>query len=195
MTGAIHARPAPSSDPVEAPIWRSLTLDARNTPYAQLVREIDSGQLDLDAPYQRGHVWGPERQRTFIRSLMMGLPTAAIYVNDRDDDGLVVIDGKQRLTAVRRFLADELAVPASWVGTHSHRDIQLLEDIGPGALERDVSFSGLTLSAQRGFTNHTTVSTYWTNFTGPDAVEQEMELFNLLNFGGVAQGDTDLRRD
>jgi len=84
-------------------------------PIDQLARPGRYEELVLDAPYQRGHVWGTERQRNFIKSLTMGLPTGAIFLNRRSiDEPDIVIDGKQRLTAANTWLRGDLPVPADW---------------------------------------------------------------------------------
>jgi hypothetical protein len=72
-------------------------------------------RLDLNPPYQRGSVWGVERKRNLIRSLLMGLPIGAVFLNSRhimQPDR--VVDGKQRIEAILDFLGDGLAVPAEW---------------------------------------------------------------------------------
>ena len=182
----------------DAPIFRSLSLQQTATTYASLVNELRDGELDLDAPYQRGHVWGTDRQVALIRSLTMGLPTAAIYVNERDImQPRVIIDGKQRITAAARWLDGELEVPAAWFPAFApprpgeapdHDPTQILAD--PDA--PNITFAGLTPAGQRLWKNSATVAIYWSKFTGPDAIAQENLLFDLLNFGGVAQGDSDL---
>ena len=42
------------------------------------------------------------------------------------------------------------------------------------------------------WTNHAGVQVYTAHLTGPDAPQREQELFDLINFGGVAQGQSDL---
>jgi hypothetical protein len=136
--------------------------------------------LDLNPSYQRGLVWGAERKRNLIRSLLMGLPINAIYLNSRhimEPDR--VVDGKQRITTILDFLGDRLDVPAEWFAE---------SDLIPAdALGATVGYSDLTLPAQRRFRN-TTVATYQTKLR---TEAEERELFLLINYGGVPQGDVD----
>lgn len=177
-----------TSDDVQ-PIFRALSLTSSSSRYDGLVHDLNLGELDLDAPYQRGHVWNQQRQVNLIRSLTMGLPTAAVYLNRRDVlEPTVVIDGKQRITAVARWLSGDLQVPAEWFPVTS-RGEQLIEPSAVGAPL--LRFVDLTASGQRLWRNAAHVAVYWAEFTGPDAIEREQELFGLINFGGVPQGESD----
>lgn len=175
-----------SKHDTQPPIFRSLTLDQRHTPLETHVYALNRGDLDPSPPYQRGSVWGAERQRNLIWSLVIGLPIGAVFINDRGHPHAdVVIDGKQRLLAVQRWMAGDLAVPASWFPRKGdHPDL-------PNEFEGEtVTYDRLTRSAQRRFLN-TGVAVYRTLFEGPDAEEREHELFDLINYGGVPQGESD----
>jgi len=131
--------------------------------------------MDLNPPYQRGDVWGQIRQRNLIRSILVGIPIPSIIINDRFSanwgNEIAVIDGKQRITAILRFMDGELEVPAEWFGL----------DCGM------TTFPALELRRQRGFKN----------IPIPvcegrlESLESEREVFELVNFGGVPQGMTD----
>ena len=74
----------------------------------------------LDPPYQRGSVWTVEQRRNLIRSILIGLPIGAIAVNDRgwqgaDQPSFAVIDGRQRIEALRAFRDGEFGIPAHWL--------------------------------------------------------------------------------
>lgn len=82
--------------------------------------------LDLDPPYQRGHVWTPEQQSAYVEFCLQGGYTGRdIYFNCSTwmkgfSTPVEVVDGKQRLTAVRGFLAGE--VPAFGHLIHEYDD-------------------------------------------------------------------------
>jgi len=70
--------------------------------------------LDVSPDYQREHVWTVEQRRLYVEYQLQGgeLGTKLIF-NHTDWDGLgdggsfTLVDGKQRLEAVRSFLRDE----------------------------------------------------------------------------------------
>lgn len=156
-----------------------LPLAATNRPIDVIKHWRKSGYLLLDAPYQRGVVWGKKRQRNLIRSLCLGVPIPAIIVNDRfnarwkgeDGHAIAVIDGKQRCTAILRFLDNELDVPGEWFG-----------------LEGPVLLRDLPEAEQRGF--RMTITMPFAEGT-LSTIGQEQEVFDLINFGGLQQGESD----
>lgn len=69
--------------------------------------------LDERPPYQReGSVWPLDKQQLFIDSLLNGFDIPKIYLHDlrgrHPTKVYAVVDGKQRLTTIWRFLNDEL---------------------------------------------------------------------------------------
>ncbi|WP_448215107.1 DUF262 domain-containing protein [Endozoicomonas sp. 2B-B] len=73
-------------------------------------------KYNFDPAYQRDSVWSDEKQSFFIDSLLKNFPIPPIFLHQKidDDTGKTkydVIDGKQRLTSIVRFLKNE--IPAS----------------------------------------------------------------------------------
>ena len=145
----------------------------------------DAPRFDLDQPYQRGVVWGLRRQQNLIKSLLMGIPVPAIVLNDRFGAGFThpgysedrnwsyaIVDGKQRVTALRGFLNSGFSVPAAWWAD------------GAGG---EIFYRDLPVAQQRSFKN-TPILVAEGQF---DTLDAERELFDLLNFGGLAQGEVD----
>lgn len=166
-----------------------LRLSQTARPVDTLLYWSKDSQLLLTPPYQRGDVWGVKRQRNLIRSILLGVPIPSIILNDRfsaawnssrqqavpESECIAVIDGKQRITAILAFLTDELTVPAQWFGFE-------------GSLEAFVHFSDLPLPKQRGFRQ---TPLQMSEGQLPD-LASEIEVFELVNFGGLAQGESDL---
>lgn len=68
-------------------------------------------RFNLDAAYQRGIVWDDAKQSLFINSVVIGIiPTPLIFVdNANNTQGTkTVIDGKQRITSILRFVNNEI---------------------------------------------------------------------------------------
>lgn len=82
-----------------------------------IVEQIDAdpddpestGILVTDPPFQRRTAWNDARQSLFIESLMLGLPIPPLVLAESvtSPGQFYVLDGKQRLTALRRFLLDD----------------------------------------------------------------------------------------
>lgn len=156
---------------------------AESRALSMLVQDRDL--LDIDQPYQRGSVWGVARKQNLIKSLLMGIPVGAIVINDRfqahfthdgyDDDRanrLAIVDGKQRITAIRDFVDGNFSVPGAWFDVDSD----------------SVSFGKLDSATQRAFLRLPIAVAVGKLPT----MAQEEEMFDLINFGGVPQGETDL---
>jgi hypothetical protein len=75
--------------------------------------------LDLDPDFQRGHVWTPEQQISFVEFMLQGgKGSNEIRFNCvgwmRSMQGpFVLVDGKQRIEAARKFMRHDLGVFAS----------------------------------------------------------------------------------
>jgi hypothetical protein len=73
-----------------------------------------SAVLDLDPDFQRAHVWTEQQQTRYVEYILRGgMSSRAIYLNcvgwmHGFKGPYVLVDGKQRLQAVRRFLANEI---------------------------------------------------------------------------------------
>ena len=72
-----------------------------------MLGQISRGNINLDPIFQRRSAWNTTRQSLFIESLVLGLPIPQlILAEDRRKKGsYIVIDGKQRLLAIRAFSA------------------------------------------------------------------------------------------
>lgn len=61
--------------------------------------------LELNPSYQRGVVWSDKESCELIDSVLRGIPLPSIILNQRaGDETLEIVDGKQRLTAILRFI-------------------------------------------------------------------------------------------
>lgn len=91
-------------------------------------RQSDEGAapLDLDPDFQRAHVWTPKQQTEYVEYILKGGTSGReLYFNCTgwmsDYRGpYVIVDGKQRLEAVRRFMRGE--IPAFGVKRHDYTD-------------------------------------------------------------------------
>ena len=64
--------------------------------------------MDLRPFYQRRPRWFPEKQSLLIESFIMNIPVPPVFLYEKDYNSYEVMDGQQRITALRDFYADKL---------------------------------------------------------------------------------------
>lgn len=69
---------------------------------------IDIGSIDISPKYQRRERWSEQEESELIESFIMNIPIPPIYLAEDQYGIYSVIDGKQRLTAIHRFLTNRL---------------------------------------------------------------------------------------
>lgn len=96
--------------------------------------------------YQRGYVWTEEQQKDLIRSIFNRLECGKIIVRRRDHNWVInevksgntnarlfdVVDGKQRLNALKRYFNDELEVDGYYytdLSEYARRKLEMLTPI------------------------------------------------------------------
>jgi hypothetical protein len=74
-----------------------------------MVSQLNRGNIDLNPSFQRRSAWSEVKQSLLIESLILGLPVPQlILAEDKKKKGsYIVIDGKQRLLAIRRFASED----------------------------------------------------------------------------------------
>lgn len=98
---------------------RERTVKTQNVEYDldTLIKRISKGAIKLDPEYQRRHRWTDETSSRLIESLILNIPIPVVFlsqdvdVDDEVDSSIArytVIDGQQRLTAIYRFMKNEL---------------------------------------------------------------------------------------
>lgn len=74
----------------------------------ELKRKYDSNEkrIILDSDFQRESVWKPMQKAELVESILMGLPLPIFYFNQDKLGRLIVIDGRQRLTALFEYMSN-----------------------------------------------------------------------------------------
>lgn len=173
----------------KAPALQSLNLQPSTRSVMHfLPRAGEEDYLELNPPYQRGTVWQVEQRQALFYSLLRGVPVGAVTVNDRfranrraSDAAYAVVDGKQRIETLRLFAADEFAIPADWMG-----DRDVLDEDAEGG----VRWSGLSEVGRRRIQNLPLP----TIEAAVPTIEEEAQLYLLINESGAEQTDADIRR-
>lgn len=74
-----------------------------------IIAQLKRGNINLNPRYQRRNAWDNARKSLFVESLILGLPIPEIILAEEKGKkgSFIVIDGKQRLIAIRQFASDE----------------------------------------------------------------------------------------
>lgn len=80
-----------------------------------LLEQKEEANLDLDPDFQRQHVWTEAQQIAYVEFILSSGNTAKQilfnspgWFSGHGEQHLVIVDGKQRLNAVRQFLSDRI---------------------------------------------------------------------------------------
>lgn len=77
---------------------QTITVDA-------MVERIKHNEIDLSTKFQRKDgLWSDEQQSRMIESILIRFPLPVFYFDGSDNSKWLVIDGLQRLTALKRFM-------------------------------------------------------------------------------------------
>jgi uncharacterized protein DUF262 len=155
-----------------------------------IVQQMRKGRVDLDPKFQRRAAWTDQTKSRFVESAILNYPIPQVVLAERLDrpGQFLVIDGKQRLLALRQFYAgsaedtDEGFEPLRLTG------LTILEEL-KGLDIRDVQNKRADLFDA--FENHTIRTVVIRNWEVEDFL---YTLFLRLNTGSVPLSPQELRQ-
>ncbi len=86
----------------------SLLIRSENRTIYEVIRRINQSNYVMDPDFQRDFVWSETQQSKLVESVVMRIPLPVFYMAEDDQGRMVVVDGLQRLSTFRRFVADGL---------------------------------------------------------------------------------------
>jgi hypothetical protein len=148
---------------------RPLTIDL-------LLSRMREEEIDLAPDFQRkAGIWSNDAQSRLIESMLIKIPLPAFYLDATDEDHWIVVDGLQRLTALRRFA--------------------ITQELKLSGLEFLIQFEGKTFEElPRGFQRRileTQVTGYLIARGTPDEVK--FTIFRRINTGGKPLSPQEIR--
>ena len=93
-------------DEEEAEVGGPIKANADVWPINEFVQRAEDGELNLSPSYQRADVWPTADAQQLIESVLRGIPLPSIILLQDDESSVSfeVVDGKQRLTSILRFM-------------------------------------------------------------------------------------------
>lgn len=72
---------------------------------SNIIDQLKYGDIILEPDFQRRPgLWNDKQQSRLIESLIIRIPLPTFYFDSTDDDKFIVVDGLQRLYALKRFM-------------------------------------------------------------------------------------------
>ncbi|MDM8561095.1 DUF262 domain-containing protein [Candidatus Parabeggiatoa sp. HSG14] len=104
----------PENELQNYPIDSLLIRSEKRTVY-EITRRINQQkpnqtQFILNPYFQRDFFWSKEKQSKLIESCLMRVPLPVFYFAEQENGNIVVVDGLQRLIALKRYLSNEFAL-------------------------------------------------------------------------------------
>jgi len=73
-----------------------------------LLRRINEEALDLAPDFQRhANIWKDDAKSRLIESILIRIPLPAFYIDATNENKWLVVDGLQRLSALKQFMSDK----------------------------------------------------------------------------------------
>lgn len=94
-----------SKKPLEKPYNPDeIRVEPKTFSLRQIYEMINDGDLDLSPDFQRNVVWDQFRKSRLIESILLRIPLPMFYFSQDEEGKLYVVDGLQRLTAIKEFM-------------------------------------------------------------------------------------------
>jgi len=98
---------SPSTEITEPFDPKSVRVTPKYLMIDAIIKRIEHKEIVLQSGFQRkAGIWNEGAQSRLIESILVNIPLPAFYFDGSDDENWEIIDGLQRLTALKKFIID-----------------------------------------------------------------------------------------
>ncbi|MDR1860602.1 MAG: DUF262 domain-containing protein [Bacteroidales bacterium] len=150
-------------------------------PITLIAQMIDNNEIDLNPDFQRLMVWDQTQKSRLIESILLRIPLPMFYFAEDREGKLSVVDGLQRIRAIKDFMDNKFAL----------KNLQYLQDsCGGRVYQTHGSKTGIDSKFYRWF-NLTTLSANIIDPTSPYKIKYD--IFRRINTGGRPLNNQEIR--
>ena len=160
---------------------RSINIFPKTLTISNLSDRLRDDEIILDPEYQRNpNLWGDKEQSRLIESLIILVPLPTFYFDQSEDEKYEVIDGIQRLTAIKRFIVED----ANSSNKLRLKNLEYLHDL------EGLTYEELPRSIQRRINEQNVIA--YVIGKGTDNKIKE-SIFTRINTGGLSLTRAEIR--
>lgn len=148
-----------------------------------LIKKLEYGEIDLSPYFQRhADLWDINKMSRLIESILLKLPLPVFYFDVSNPDKWVIVDGLQRLSAIKRFFGNEKKCE---IKNFKLKNLEFLTDLN------GKTYKDLERPLQRTI-DDTQLVTYQIEAETPKKVRYS--IFNRINTGGLILNAQEIRQ-
>ena len=153
-----------------------------------IISQLEKKNIDVNPHFQRRDAWDLTKKSRLIESIILGLPIPQIVFAEKKEarGKYIVLDGKQRLTTLLKFIG----IGEGKHNSFSLKNLQILPELN-GCSYEELTSNSNHIDHLTNFSNHTIRSVIIKNWISNDFLNL---IFVRLNTGSVKLSPQELRQ-